>query len=60
LKIKIYKTPEEIEKFNTKFYQGVYIQELIMKAFILTQGHLNYQVMNSEKKLLQKFDFSAA
>jgi hypothetical protein len=59
-KIKIYKTPEEIEKFNENFYQRVCIQELLMRASVLQQRHLNYQMINGDKKSLLKFDFSAS
>ena len=59
-KIRIYKSPDEIEKFNKEFYQRICFQELLWRSFIYQQRHLNYQKENGKKIALPKLDFSAS
>jgi len=59
-KIRIYKSPEEKEKFYKEFYQRICFQELLWKSFMYQQMHLNYQTRYGEKIALPKPDFSAS
>ena len=58
-RLKIYKTPEEVEKFKKEFYNRVCLQELLLKSFMTQQRHLHDQKMNKIKKK-SKFNFSAS
>lgn len=58
-KIRIYKSPEEIEKFDKEFYQRICFQESLWRLSISQQRHLNYQIFTG-KKVVQKPDFSAS
>ena len=58
--IKIYKSPEEIEKFDKDLYQRICFQELLWRSFMYQQRHLNYQKENGKNITFPKPDFSAS
>ena len=59
-KIKVYKSPEEIEKFNKEFYQRICLQEALWRAHNYQQRYPDYQKVYDEKMALPKPDFSAS
>ena len=59
-KIRIYKSPEEKEKFCKEFYQRICFQEFLQRSFMNQQRHVNYQKKKGKKIALTKLDFSAS
>lgn len=59
-KIRIYKSPEEKEKFYKEFYQRICLKESLWKSSMYQQRHLNYRMSYGKKLTFPKPDFSAS